>query len=83
MPGLVLGALGGGLGDHFGSQGCLGQQKKPGGQNVYASGLTFGAPFSGFSVIVRCFRCAFFSSLHFGGYQDRFLMDFDKFWGLF
>ena len=73
-----LGALEEGLGSHFVSQSCLGQKQRPGGQNVYASGLPFGVPFSTFSVIFRFFCYVLFLTLRFGGYQDQFFMEFGQ-----
>ena len=77
-----LGALEGGLGSHFVSQSCLGQKKEA----RRAKCVRLGAPiwgsvfdmFHDFSMV----WCVLFSSLHFGGYQDRFLIDFDRLLGL-
>ena len=74
--GLVQGALGGGLGSHFGSQGRLGQQK--GARRPKC--VQFWAPiwkhfFEFFRNLLILF-CTLFSSFHFGRYQNRFLMDF-------
>ena len=74
-----LGALEGGLGSHFVSQSCLGQKKEA----RRAKCVRLGAPIWGsiFDIFRDCsmFLLRSFSSLRFGGYQDRILMDFDMF----
>ena len=63
MPGLVLGALGGGLGDHFGSQGRLAQKKTaryPKNDRLWASIL--GSIFDNFRILSMLLCARFFES---------------------
>ena len=64
----------------LGSQGRLEQKKKQNDSNMTASGL--GSIFDIFRY-VSMFLLRSFSNFHFDGYQDRFVMDFDSFFGLF
>ena len=71
-----LGALEGGLGSHFVSQSCLGQKKEARRLKCVRLWAPIWGSIFGISRYFSMFFCALFSSLHFGGYQDRFLMDF-------
>ena len=74
--GLVPGALGGGLGSHFVSQGRLGQQKGARRPKCVHFWGSIWKPFFDFFLDSLILFCTLFSSFHFGRYQNRFLMDF-------
>ena len=79
---MVLGALGGGLGAIWVPKAVCHRKKEPDDPKMTASGLLFWGPFLTFSVIFNVFLRSF-SSLHFDGYQDRFFMDLEQFFGSF
>ena len=74
--GLVPGALGGGLGSHFGSQGRLGQQKGARRPKCVHFWAPIWRPIFELFLDLLILFCTLFSSFHFGRYQNRFLMDF-------